>query len=263
MKKFIYLILLCTALQISVAAQADRVSTLPVADCTAEKTRADRAEARLKDWPNFGRYHEANTKVTASTKDENRVVFMGDSITDGWKLAEYFPNQPYINRGISGQTTPQMLLRFRPDVIDLKPKVVVILAGTNDLSGNTGPTTIEAIEANLASMAELARANNIRVVFSSVLPVSDYNKDKVGKPVIRTVTRPPAQILVLNQWMKNYAAENSLTYLDYFSATADDKGFLKEDLANDGLHPNAKGYAIMKPLAEQAINAALKKKLKK
>lgn len=258
MKIIFYLILLFIALQMSILAQTTPEAA--TADCAAEKTRADRAEARLKDWPNLGRYREANAKLTPPAKDENRVVFMGDSITDVWKLSEYFPNQPYINRGISGQTTPQMLLRFRPDVIALHPKVVVILAGTNDLSGNTGPTTPEAIEANLVSMVELARANNIKVVMASILPVSDYNKDKTGKPIIRTGTRPPAQILALNQWIKNYATENGLVYLDYFSATADDKGFLKEDLAGDGLHPNAKGYEIMKPLAEQAINRALKKK---
>jgi lysophospholipase L1-like esterase len=257
MKIIINLALLLIALQISISAQTASETVTVAADCAAEKTRADRAEARLKDWPNLGRYREANTKIMPPAKDENRVVFMGDSITDVWK---YFPGQPYINRGISGQTTPQMLLRFRPDVIALSPKIVVILAGTNDLSGNTGPTTPEAIEANLASMAELARAGNIKVVMASILPVSDYNKDKTGKPIIRTETRPPAQILALNQWIKNYAAENGLTYLDYFSAMADDKGFLREDLAGDGLHPNAKGYGIMKPLAEQAINRALKKK---
>ncbi len=188
---------------------------------------------------------------------------MGDSITDFWKLNEYFPNQPYINRGISGQTTSQMLLRFRPDVIDLKPKVVVIFAGTNDISFNTGPITLPQIEGNIMSMAELARANGINVVLSSILPVSDYNKNKAGEAIVRTVQRPPAQILELNNWMKNYAAQNNLVYLDYFPATADDKGFLKAEIANDGLHPNAKGYEIMKPLAENAIKTALKMKQKK
>jgi len=229
-------------------------------DAAAEKQRADRLQARYNDFANLARYHDANSKVAPPAKDEQRVVFMGDSITDGWKLNEYFPDKPFINRGISGQTTPQMLLRFRPDVIDLKPRVVVILAGTNDLAGNTGPMTIDAIEGNIASMAELARAHGINVVLSSVLPVSDYNKDKSGKPIIRTVQRQPAQILELNRWMKNFAAEHGLVYLDYFAATVDDKGFFREEIANDGLHPNAKGYAIMKPLAEQAINEALKKK---
>ena len=227
-----------------------------------EKARADRAESRFNNYANFGRYKDANAKTPAPTKDENRVVFMGDSITDFWKLNEYFPNQPYINRGISGQTTSQMLLRFRPDVIALKPKVVVILAGTNDISFNTGPITIEQIEGNIMSMVELARANNINVVLSSILPVSDYNKNKAGEPIVRTVQRPPAQILELNNWMRNYAAQKKLVYLDYFPATADDKGFLKAEIANDGLHPNAKGYELMKPLAENAIKIALKKKRK-
>ena len=228
----------------------------------AEKQRADRLQARFNNYANYERYREANARLAPPARGENRVVFMGDSITDSWKLNEYFPEKPFVNRGISGQTTSQMLLRFRPDVIDLKPKVVVILAGTNDIAGNTGAMTLEAIEGNLASMAELARANGISVVLASVLPVSDYNKNKVGETIVRTVQRQPAQILALNEWMKKYAAENDLGYLDYFSATVDDKGFLKAELANDGLHPNAKGYEAMKPLAERAIAAALKKKPK-
>jgi len=241
----------------SIAAQT------PPLDAASEKQRADRLLARYNDFANLARYRDANSKLTPPTKDEKRVVFMGDSITDSWKLNEYFPDKPYINRGISGQTTSQMLLRFRPDVIDLKSRVVVILAGTNDIAGNTGPISIEAIEGNIASMAELARANGIKVVLSSILPVSDYNKDKSGKPVIRTIQRQPAQILELNRWLKNFAAERGYVYLDYFTATVDDKGFFKEDIANDGLHPNAKGYEIMKPLAENAINLALKSKQKK
>lgn len=228
----------------------------------AEKQRADRLQARFNDFANFARYREANAKLAAPAKDENRVVFMGDSITDSWKLAEYFPNQPFVNRGISGQTTTQMLLRFRPDVINLKPKAVVILAGTNDIAANTGVMTLEAIEGNIMSMAELARANGIKVVLASVLPVSDYNKNKAGEAIVRTVQRPPAQISALNDWMKKYAADNNFVYLDYFSATADDKGFLKADIAGDGLHPNAKGYEIMKPLAEEAVKIALKRKQK-
>jgi len=187
---------------------------------------------------------------------------MGDSITDSWddpKYGGFFPGKPYINRGISGQTTPQMLIRFRPDVIDLRPKVVVILAGTNDLAGNTGPTTIQAIEGNLMSMAELATANGIRVVFASVLPVSDY-EIRDGKPIVQTVRRPPAQILELNKWLKDYAATHHHTYLDYFSAMVDDKGFLKNELSDDGLHPNAQGYVVMAPLADAAITASLKRR---
>ena len=229
--------------------------------CAEARAQAARAESRLKDWPALARYREANATLAPPAKDDKRIVFMGDSITDLWDEPMYggfFPGKPYVNRGISGQTTPQMLLRFRPDVIALKPKVVVILAGTNDIAGNTGPTTLTSIEDNLASMAELARAHDIRVVLASLLPVSDYEKNKEGKPIIRTTQRPPDQIKALNEWMKRYAAENRLTYLDYYSAMIDDKGFLKDELSDDGLHPNGKGYAVMAPLVEQAIAATLK-----
>jgi lysophospholipase L1-like esterase len=248
-----------------VFASAQTPAPSPSPDACAEaRAQAARAESRLKDWPALGRYREANATLTPAAKDENRVVFMGDSITDLWddpKYGGFFPGKPYVNRGISGQTTPQMLLRFRPDVIALKPKVVVILAGTNDIAGNTGPMTLASIEDNLASMAELARAHGIRVVLASLLPISDYEKNREGKPVIRSTQRPPDQIKALNEWMKKYAAENGLTYLDYYSATVDDKGFLKDELSEDGLHPNGKGYVVMAPLAEQAIASALKKKL--
>ena len=229
-------------------------------DCTEVKTRLVRAQTRLNDWPQLARYHEANTKLAAPVKNEARVVFMGDSITDSWddpKFGGFFPGKPYIDRGISGQTTPQMLIRFRADVIDLHPKVVVILAGTNDLAGNTGPMTLQTIEDNLVSMAELAKANSIKIVFASVLPISDYEQ-RDGQAIIRSTQRPPEKIRALNEWMKAYAGKNKLTYLDYYSAMMDDKGFLKEELSEDGLHPNAKGYAIMAPLAEAAIARALK-----
>src|SRR5580765_92521 len=259
MKKVITTVFFSSIFAISVFSQAPT----PTPDPNPDKTRADRLQARLNDFANFARYHDANTKLAPSAKGVNRVVFMGDSITDGWKLDQYFPGEPYVNRGISGQTTPQMLLRFRPDVIDLKPKVVVILAGTNDISGNTGPTTLATIEGNLTSMVELAHANGINVVLATVMPVSDYNKDRSGKQVIRTVQRPPAQINELNAWIKKFCAERGVVYLDYFTPMADDKGLLKEDIANDGLHPNAKGYELIKPLAANAINKALKMKAKK
>jgi len=206
------------------------------------------------DWPNLARYHDDNTRVAPPAPGEERVVFMGDSITDGWGRGrgEFFPGKPYINRGISGQTTPQMLIRFRPDVIALKPKVVVILAGTNDIAGNTGPMTLEMIEDNLTSMAELARANNIKVVLSSVMPVCDYIKNQ-------TERRPPEKIIALNAWIKDYAAKNGFIYLDYYSAMLDDKNVFKKELTYDGLHPNAEGYAVMGPLAQKAINEALGK----
>lgn len=250
-----------------ISAQTFAQQPTPTPDCATElqtvKTRLTNAENRLADWAQLKRYADANTKVQPPQKNETRVVFLGDSITDNWSrdgFGGFFPGKPYINRGISGQTTPQMLIRFRPDVIALKPQVVVILAGTNDISGNTGPMTLEAIENNLMSIAELATANKIKVVFASVLPVSDYNKRSNGEQIIRTVQRPPEKILELNKWLKEYAANNGYTYLDYFSALVDDKGFLKADIANDGLHPNAKGYAIMSPLAEEAIKKALKSK---
>ena len=214
------------------------------------------------DWPNLARYNQENKKVTPPAKNEQRVVFMGDSITDSWDNPVYggfFPGKPYINRGISGQTTPQMLIRFRPDVIAHQPKVVVILTGTNDLAGNTGPTTLEAIEDNLKSMADLARANGIRVVLASVLPVSDYEM-RDGKPLTQTVRRPPAQIRALNDWLRAFTKSRGYVYLDYFSAMVDEQGFLKDALSDDGLHPNAEGYRVMAPLAESAIAASLKRR---
>ena len=219
-----------------------------------------RTDARLRDWAEMARYLEANRTLTAPARSEARVVFMGDSITDVWQQPRYggfFPGKPYVDRGISGQTTPPMLLRFRRDVIDLQPKAVVILAGTNDIAGNTGPMTNEEIQGNLASMSELAHAHNIKVVFSSVTPVSEYH---VANPraVPQTTTRPMDRIKALNDWMKSYAAAHGDVYLDYFSAMIDDKGLMKTELTEDDLHPNAKGYAIMGPLAEAAIARALK-----
>ena len=243
-------------------ASAQAAPQNPQDPCAEVKAQLARDEARLKDWPALSRYRDANAKLAPPAKGESRVVFMGDSITDGWddpRYGGFFPGKPYVDRGISGQTTPQMLVRFRPDVIALGPKAVVILAGTNDIAGNTGPMTLGAIEDNLASMAELARAHGIRVVLASLLPVSDYEK-RDGKPIIQTTRRPPEQIRALNEWMKRYAAENGATYLDYYSAMVDDKGFLRDELSEDGLHPNAKGYEVMAPLAERAIASALKKK---
>jgi lysophospholipase L1-like esterase len=245
----------------SASAQISATASPSPASITADQlTRLTNAENKLKDWPNLGRYRDANAKVAPPAKGEDRVVFMGDSITDGWKLDQYFAGKPYINRGISGQTTPQMLIRFRPDVIALEPKVVVILAGTNDLAGNTGPMTVESIEDNLRTMAELAMVHNIRVVFASILPISDYSKNKDGATVIRSTGRPPDKIIAINQWMKKFAEDNNQVYLDYFSAVVDAKGFLKEELSRDGLHPNAQGYDVMKPLAEAAIEQALKQR---
>jgi lysophospholipase L1-like esterase len=218
-----------------------------------------RNDVRLRDWPNLARYREAN-RTLAPAGNQARVVFMGDSITDLWQQPRYggfFPGKPYVDRGISGQTTPQMLLRFRPDVLDLDPKAVVILAGTNDIAGNTGPMTNEEIQGNLASMSELAHAHNIRVVLASVTPVSASH---VASPaaIPQTTARPMARIQALNDWIKTYAAAHGHEYLDYFSAMTDRSGLLRPELSEDDLHPNAQGYAIMAPLAEAAIARALK-----
>jgi len=216
--------------------------------------RARRIAVFTDDYGQLARYREANEKLGPPGASEKRVVFFGDSITDIWHLDQYFPGKPYINRGIGGQTTPQMLVRFRQDVIDLHPKVVVILAGTNDIAGNTGPMPNEDIEANYKSFAQLAKANGVRVVFASVLPVHNYT-DKAKDFFAQ---RPVQRILELNDWLKKYCAENKIVYLDYFSALVDDKGLLKKELADDGLHPNDAGYKIMVPLAEKAIAKAMK-----
>jgi len=214
-------------------------------------------DVRMRDWAEMARYRDANRTLAAPSSTDARVVFMGDSITDGWQQPRYggfFPGKPYVDRGISGQTTPQMLVRFRRDVIDLQPKAVVILAGTNDIAGNTGPMTNEEIQGNLASMSELAQAHKVKVVLSSITPVSEYHVR--GTP--QTTTRPMERIKAMNEWMKSYAASHGHVYLDYFSAMVDDKGLMRAELTEDDLHPNAKGYAVMGPLAEAAIARALK-----
>ena len=204
------------------------------------------------DWANLARYRQANADLPASAPGEQRVVFMGNSITDSWArlFPTMFPGKPYVGRGISGQTTPQMLVRFRQDVVALKPAVVVILAGTNDIAGNTGPSTLEMIEDNLQSMTEIAKANGIRVVLSSVLPVFEYPW--------RKGLEPAPKIVALNAWLKDYASRAGAVYLDYHSAMADARQGLPPALSSDGVHPNEAGYRIMAPLAEQAIAAALR-----
>ncbi len=224
-------------------------------------TRLMANDVRLSDWANIARYREANRTLQTPATGETRVVFMGDSITDFWQQPRYggfFPGKPYVDRGISGQTTSQMLVRFHPDVVALKPKAVVILAGTNDIAGNTGPMLDEEIEGNLAAMSEIAQANSIRVVLASLLPVSGYHVAPNSTSAPQTTLRPMARILALNEWLRKYAAAHGHTYLDYFSAMTDSAGLLREDLSADDLHPNAKGYAIMTPLAEAAIEKALK-----
>jgi len=206
----------------------------------------------LMDFGWLARFKEADMQLGPPKPGEERVVFMGDSITEGWHFDQPsgFPGKGYINRGISGQTTPQMVLRFRQDVIDLQPKVVVILAGTNDIAGNTGPMTPEETEGNLMDMAELATANHIRVVLCSVTPAYDFP----WAPGLQ----PAPKIDALNAWMKDYAAKNGYVYVDYHSALKDARDGLPANLSHDGVHPNAAGYAIMAPLAEAGIEKALK-----
>jgi lysophospholipase L1-like esterase len=208
----------------------------------------------INDFGDLRRYAAENAKVQPPAPGEERVVFMGDSITDMWgrRVGTFFPGKPYINRGISGQVTAQMLLRFHQDVVLLKPKAVVILAGTNDIGSNIGPVPLESTEDNLMAMAELARANDIKVVMAALQPVCDYHRPQ-------TQSRPPEKIVALNRWIKEYSAKNNLVYLDYYAATVDDKGMFRAEITDDGLHPNAAGYEIMAPLAAKAIAAALGK----
>jgi lysophospholipase L1-like esterase len=220
-----------------------------------DEYRMSRIAIYVDDFGQLARYREANAALAPPAANESRVIFIGDSITDYWKLPDYFPGKPYINRGIDGQTTPEMLVRFRQDVIDLHPKVLVVLAGTNDIAGVTGRASNEDIESNYASMAELARAHGIRTVFASVLPVNNYAPDSAESFALR----PRARILALNKWLKNYCAKNACVYLDYFTALVDDRAMLKRALSDDGLHPNDDGYKIMAPLAEKAIHQALAK----
>ena len=218
-----------------------------------DQYRASRIAIYTDDFGELKRYREADAALAAPAAGENRIVFIGDSITDYWKLADYFPGKPYINRGVDGQTTPQMLVRFRQDVIALHPKVLLVLAGTNDIAGVTGPARNDDIEANYASIAELARLHGIRVVLASLLPVNNYTEDAKESFALR----PRERILALNAWLKDYCSKNGFVYLDYFSAVVDDKGMLRRDLSDEGLHPNAAGYKTMAPLAEKAIANAL------
>jgi lysophospholipase L1-like esterase len=203
------------------------------------------------DFGDLGRFKEADAAMKAPAAGEARVVFMGDSITQAWKLEDSFPGKPYVNRGISGETTPQMLVRFRQDVIDLQPKVVVILGGTNDIAGNTGPMTLEQTEGNLESMAELARARGIPVVLCSVLPAFDY----AWAPGME----PAPKIAQLNDWIKSYAARGGIVYVDYYTPMKDERGGLPATLSKDGVHPLPAGYAIMAPLVEAGIAKAMEK----
>ena len=207
------------------------------------------SQLRSSDRDNLARYNDANQKLPAPVPGKRRIVFLGDSITDGWRLNEYFPDNDFINRGVSGQITSEMLGRFKADVIDLKPAAVVLLAGTNDLARGINILTIEN---NYSMMADLAEKHDIKVIFASLLPVSDYHKDR-NPAWEQTQVRPPLLIKALNQWMSTICEQRGCTYLDYYSAMVDQNGQLTADLADDGLHPNSKGYRIMSPLALAAI----------
>lgn len=213
-------------------------------------------QGKLNDWPQLNRYRKENAALAAPAKDEHRVVFYGDSITDAWgrrpHSTVFFPGKPYVNRGISGQTTPQMLVRFQQDVVALRPEAVLLLGGTNDIAGNTGPSTLEMTADNVRSMAQIAKANHIRFIVCSVLPASVYKW--------RPGVKPAEPIRAMNAWLKQFAAQNNLVYVDYYSALTDAEGGMKEGTSLDGVHPTAEGYAIMAPLAEAGIAQAMKKK---
>jgi lysophospholipase L1-like esterase len=272
MKTRIFILPIAALLLSSIAAYAQVAAEFnpPRSNCCLANTAKTLAD-QLQDWNQLGRYHQANQQLKKQPPDPKRVVFMGDSITDLWRLEEYFPGKPYVNRGIGGQTTPQMLVRMYPDVINLKPAVMVLLAGTNDIARNTGPMTSEMIQENIMAMTELAQHHGIKVILCSILPVSDYPFLKQqsgqapaatgpgpGAPRVKmTDGRPPADILKLNTWMKDYAARANAIYVDYFTAVVDEKGWLKDPYSADGLHPNAEGYKVMAPIVAAAVQKAL------
>jgi lysophospholipase L1-like esterase len=249
MKKFLRVLVVAGLSSVTVVGRGQAAASAPAA--TEEQIAA--MQAKLADWPQLGRYRAENATLAPTTPGEQRVVFYGDSITDSWgqqpETGEFFSGKPYVNRGIGGQTTPQMVVRFRQDVIDLHPAVVVILGGTNDIVGNTGPMTPQMTEDNFKSMIDLAKVNGIRVVMASITPVVDYP----WRPGLGAVQK----IQTLNAWLKGYCRNHSVTYLDYYSALVDDKGGMKAGTSFDGVHPNAKGYAIMMPLAQAAIDSTL------
>ena len=240
------------------AAQQPPVSDTACPQMAAALQTLLRNDTRMRDWAQLDRFRDANRELAPPSRGEPRTVFMGDSITDFWRnprFGDFFSRSHYIDRGISGQTTPQMLVRFRPDVIDLAPSVVVILAGTNDVAGNTGAASNEDIQRNIESMVDLAHAHGIKVVLASITPTSAYHTRAGDVP--QTTRRPMGRIRTLNEWMKTYAASHGDVYLDYFSAMIDKDGVMQAGLTEDDLHPNAAGYAIMGPLANAAIERAL------
>lgn len=247
--------------------QIHRASGLPVDISTIkgiDLAVLEKIKQRMDDWPQLNYYSQANAQIMQKLLDKDRVVFLGDSIFEFWndqKYGGFFPGKPYINRGISAQSTHQMLLRLRADVIALQPKVMVILAGINDIAGNTGPITLAQTKDNIATIAELATMHTIKLIIASVLPTSNYHYD--GKDLIgpQTVRRPLEKIKALNAWLKSYCEEHNHVYLDYFNAMIDAHGKLKSELSEDDLHPNKAGYALMAPLTEEAIEKVIKGKI--
>ena len=219
-----------------------------------EAWRRSWLESLIDDYGLLSRYRAANGMLKPPAPNEARVVFFGTSITEGWELEKHFPDKPYVNRGISAQTTPQMLLRFRQDVVALRPRAVVIHAGTNDIGGNTGPMLADDIEANLASMVEIAQANTIRVIVSSLLPLP--HKDTVVSQY-SLFKHPPEKVLELNRWLKEYSVSHGCDFLDYFGAMSDARGFVRRSLSEDGIHPTPAGYLVMAQVARAGLEQAL------
>lgn len=222
----------------------------PPANQTSTAAPPPGTKQKQLDWPQLDRYRADNAALPPVAPGEQRVVFYGDSITDAWPIADYFPGKPYVNRGISGQTTPQMVVRFQQDVVHLKPALVVILAGTNDIAGNTGPSTPEMTEDNFVSMAAIAHQSGIKLVIASILPAFAYPW--------RPGVQPAPEIREINAWLQDFCRRDGDTYLDYYSALTDEQGGMKPGLSKDGVHPTPAGYAIMAPLAEKTITDALK-----
>jgi lysophospholipase L1-like esterase len=251
LKQFNIVLCLSLLLPLSAGAQFVQEFNPPATQCCLPGAMS-RLVDELQDWNQLGRYHQDNLRLESAPAVKGRIVFLGDSITDGWDLAKYFPGKPYVNRGISGQTTVQMLVRMHPDVVHLRPAAFILLAGTNDIARNTGPETLEMVEDNIRGMCEIAESHHIRIVLCLLTPISDYTKSK------QTERRPPTDVAKLNRWIESFAPDVQAQVADYYAALVDDKGMLREGYSDDGLHPNARGYQLLAPVAEAAIERALK-----
>ncbi|MEO6815812.1 MAG: SGNH/GDSL hydrolase family protein [Edaphobacter sp.] len=247
------LLLACVPLMTTGGYSQTAAPTAKTTPDTATAKEIAGMKEKLADWPQLDRYRAENAALAPVAAGEQRVVFYGDSITDGWgrrpETGTFFPGKLYVNRGISGQTTPQMVVRFRQDVIDLHPTAVLILAGTNDIAGNTGPMTPEMTEDNFRSMADLAHANGIKVILASITPAFDYPWEHGMEPA--------PKVRAINAWLKDYCERHGYTYLDYYTTLTDAEGGMQPGISFDGIHPNAKGYAMMAPLAQAAIDKTL------